>query len=249
MSSNPPGTAMDRLSQSPIPRYIQLATMFRRRIETGQWKVGEQIPTVDVLAAETGVARATLRQALGMLEQEQMIERLRAKGTFVRRRPRDQMWLTMETNFAGLLRAREGATIAILSDQSGQMPVRFPHSIGTPAASYRRLRRLHSRDGAAFLLADVYVDERLMDRVTENDIKTKTALKLVADLPGMEITDAQQTLTIGSADIETAERLQLPLNAPVAYVQRSAVDRDGFVVLVADGIYRGDLVRLDMKLR
>lgn len=240
---------MDSLSQSPIPRYIQLATMFRRRIETGQWKVGEQIPTVDALAAETGVARATLRQALGMLEKEEMIERLRAKGTFVRRRPRDQMWLTMETNFAGLLRAREGATIRILADRSGETPVNFPHSIGTPAARYRHLRRLHSRDGQAFLLADVYIDERLMDRITEEDIRAKTALKLVADLPGVEITDAQQTLTIGSADIEAAEHLRLPLNAPVALVQRTAVDREGFIILVADGIYRGDLVRLDMKLR
>ena len=90
---------MNTLSQSPIPRYIQLATMFRRRIETGQWKVGEQIPTVDTLAVEMGVARATLRQALGLLEQEQMIERLRAKGTFVRSQPKEQIWLTMETIF------------------------------------------------------------------------------------------------------------------------------------------------------
>lgn len=240
---------MNTLSQSPIPRYIQLATMFRRKIETGQWKFGEQIPTVDVLAAESGVARATLRQALGILEQERMIERLRAKGTFVRWQPKDQMWLTMETNFAGLLRARDGAEIEILSDISDQIPASFPHVVGEPAAGYRHLRRRHSRDGEAFLLAEVFIDERLRGRISEDDIRSKTALKLVADVPGVEITDARQTLTIGSADIETAEYLGLPLNAPVAFVQRTAVDRDGYVVLVADGIYRGDLVRLDMKLR
>lgn len=240
---------MNTLNQSPIPRYIQLATMFRRKIETGQWKSGEQIPTVDTLAAETGVARATLRQALGILEQEQMIERLRAKGTFVRWQPKDQMWLTMETNFAGLLRARDGATIEVLSDSAEQMPARFPHAIGEPAAGYRQLRRRHSRDGEAFLLAEVFIDERLRGRISEEDIRSKTALKLVADVPGIEITDARQTLTIGGADIETARQLGLPLNAPVAFVSRTAVDRDGFVVLVADGIYRGDLVRLDMKLR
>lgn len=240
---------MSTLSQSPVPRYIQLATVFRRRIETGQWKVGEQIPTVDVLAAETGVARATLRQALGILEQEQLIERMRAKGTFVKSKPRDQLWLAMETNFAGLLRARDGAKIEILSDEPGQTPPSFPHQIGEPAASYRHLRRRHLRDGQAFLLADVYIDERLMGRISEADIRSKTALKLVADVPGVDITDAQQTLTIGGADFETAEYLGLPLNAPVALVQRTAVDRDGFIVLVADGIYRGDLVRLDIKLR
>ena len=65
----------------------------------------------------------------------------------------------------------------------------------------------------------------------------------------MKISDARQTLTIGTADIEVAAALQLPLNAPVAYVHRAAVDARGVLVLVADGIYRGDVVRLDIKLR
>ncbi|HTI67715.1 MAG TPA: GntR family transcriptional regulator, partial [Caulobacteraceae bacterium] len=58
------------LTRSAVSRYIQLATLFRRRIESGQWPVGGQIPTVDDLAADCGVARATIRQALGTLEAE-----------------------------------------------------------------------------------------------------------------------------------------------------------------------------------
>jgi GntR family transcriptional regulator len=41
----------------------------------------------------------------------------------------------------------------------------------------------------------------------------------------------------------------VPLNAPVAHVHRAAVDQRGVLVLVADGIYRGDIVRIDIKLR
>jgi GntR family transcriptional regulator len=41
----------------------------------------------------------------------------------------------------------------------------------------------------------------------------------------------------------------LPLNAPVAYVHRAAVDARGVLILVANGIYRGDVVRLDVKLK
>jgi len=37
--------------------------------------------------------------------------------------------------------------------------------------------------------------------------------------------------------------------APVAFIQRTAVDGEGYIVLIADGIYRGDLVRVDIKLR
>ncbi|MFX6226298.1 GntR family transcriptional regulator, partial [Acinetobacter baumannii] len=49
-------------SRSAVSRSLQLATLFRRRIESGQWPLGSQIPTVDDLASECGVARATIRQ-------------------------------------------------------------------------------------------------------------------------------------------------------------------------------------------
>ena len=58
------------LSRSAVARYIQLATLFRSRIMSGQWAAGGQIPTIEQLMAECGVARATIRQALGLLEDE-----------------------------------------------------------------------------------------------------------------------------------------------------------------------------------
>jgi len=237
------------LNRSAVSRYIQLATLFRRRIEQGAWKTGQQIPTVDDLAAECGVARATIRQALDQLQKEGLIERFRAKGTFVRQAPRERLWCEVETDWSGLLRSREGAEIEILSDEGGLAGGAVPPSIGKAAPRYRHLRRRHWRGGQPFLLADVYLDERLSPKVTDADLRSKTALKLVAGIPGVRIADARQTLTVGAADVEAAAALNLPLNAPVAHVHRAAVDARGVLVLVADGTYRGDVVRLEVKLK
>lgn len=237
------------LNRSAVARYIQLATLFRRRIESGQWKVGEQIPTVDTLSADCGVARATIRQALGLLESEGLITRRRAKGTFVNRRPQEQLWCEVETNWTGLLSSREGAVIEVLSDEIVEAPMLVPHPVGTLAPSYRHLRRRHWRKEVPFLLADVYIDQRLTKKIPASAYTTKTALRLVSGIDGVRITDARQTLTIGSADMETAEQLRLPLNAHVAHVNRSAVDQRGNLVLIANGIYRGDVVRVDIKLK
>lgn len=239
------------LSRSSVSRYIQLATLFRRRIEQGTWRHGEQIPTVDDLAAECGVARATIRQALDQLEAEGLIDRFRAKGTFVRSAPAaNRLWCEVETDWTGLLRSREGAEIEVLGETKGvaETPVP-PVGMGTKAPRYSHIRRRHWRDGQPFLVADVFLDERLRPKVTAQDLRGKTALKLAASIPGVRIIDARQTLTIGSADIETATALQLPLNAPIAHVRRAAVDQRGVLILVADGIYRGDVVRIDIKLR
>ena len=236
-------------SRSAVARYLQLATLFRRRIESGEWSVGQQIPTVDDLAAQCGVARATVRHALGVLEQERLIERFRAKGTYVRQRPKENLWCDVEADWSGLLRAREGATIEVLSGPDDVYPGDFPHPIGERAAAYRHLRRRHWRDGIPFLLADIYYEESIFNRIPSKVWKTKTALRVVVDLPKLEIVDARQTLTIGTADIETARLLQISLNAPVALVRRSAVDSRGRIIFVGDGIYRGDIVRVDVKLK
>lgn len=236
------------LNRSAVPRYLQLATLFRSRIHSGAWRAGDQIPTVEELSAECGVARATIRQALGQLEDEGLIERFRAKGTFVRSQGPNRLWCEVETDWSGLLRSREGAEIEILSSQGGAMPPLTSADIGQPASGYRHLRRRHWRDGQPFLLADVYLDERLWPKVKAHDLRTRTALNLVASLPGVKIGDARQTLTIGMADVEVAEQLRMPLNAPVAHVRRVALEQDGRLILVADGIYRGDVVRIDIKL-
>ncbi|MGI4943403.1 MAG: GntR family transcriptional regulator [Janthinobacterium lividum] len=246
MSAEPSRGTVD-LDRSTVSRYIQLATLFRRRIETGIWVEGARIPTVDELAAEYGVARATIRQALGQVEAAGLIQRFRAKGTFVRCGAPERLWCEVQTDWGGLLRSREGATIEILEvDADAQPPSLLPGS-GTAAPSYRRLRRRHWRDGQAFLLATLFLDERLWTKVTPEDLRTRTALNLVASLPGVRVVDARQTLTIGSADVEVAAGLGIPLNAPVAYVDRTATDETGAVVLVAAGIYRGDLVRIDLS--
>lgn len=236
-------------SRSGISRYIQLATLFRRRIESGQWPVGSQIPTVAELAEECGVARATIRQALDALDKEGLIERYRAKGTFVRRQPQEALWCEVGTDWSGLLRSRSAARIEILSDERHVNLAGVPYQLGELAPSYRHLRRKHWRQEQPFLLTDVYIDERLDDRITPEDLKTKTALRLIHDILGREIVEARQILTVGTADPETARALMLPLNAPVAFVHRRAVDVDGRLVLVAEGVYRGDVMRLDIKLR
>lgn len=249
MSAASQGNTAEALKKSAVSRYIQLASLFRRRIETGEWAVGDQIPTVEVLARDCGVAAMTIRQALSMLEADGMIERFRAKGTFVRQRPASDIWCQVQTDWSGMLLARENARIEVLSDRRGvPLPAR-PFAIGRPAESYRHLQRRHTRDGEAFLLADVYVAESVADLIPEEDYRTKTALRLVADVPGLLIADATQTLTIGSADLDASEKLDIAIGHPVARVERCAADADGEIVLVADGTYRGDRVRIDFKLR
>ncbi|MEX6508453.1 GntR family transcriptional regulator [Jiella sp. M17.18] len=249
MSDTAEVSTAQALRKSPVARYIQLASLFRRRIDNGEWEVGTRMPTVEELAAQCGVSNMTIRQSLDILEGEGLIERYRAKGTFVTSRPKRDLWCEVHTDWSGLLIARENAEIEILSDKRDiELPF-VEDQVGEAAPAYRHLRRRHSRDGSAFLLTDVYLDERLAGQVPEEAYTTKTAMRLVADIPDVKIVDARQVMTIGMADLETATRLNIPLGEPIAKVKRLAVDEAGTLILVANGLYRGDLVKIAVKLR
>ncbi|WP_296942972.1 GntR family transcriptional regulator [uncultured Massilia sp.] len=244
----PGATAID-FSRSAVPRYVQLASLFRRRVEAGEWRVGQQIPTVDELAVECQVARATVRQALDLLEDEKLIARYRAKGTFVTGKPQEQFWCEVASDWSGQLIAPEGVTIEILTRGERRAPAPPDPQIGAMAPFYQHWRRRHWRNGKPYYLGDVYIDERVCARIAPESFETKTSMRILRELPGLEIAAAHQTLTLGSADPALAELLELPLNAPVAHVARSAVDSEGCLVFVGQGIYRGDVVRLDIKLK
>lgn len=74
------------------PVYIQIHNQLRENIENGHWKVGQKIPAERELAAEFGVSRMTLRQAIQTLVDEGVLERRVGSGTFVAsRKVQDKM--------------------------------------------------------------------------------------------------------------------------------------------------------------
>jgi|AGTN01.3.fsa_nt_gi Transcriptional regulators len=71
--------------RSPVPLYIQLKNELLDNIHKETWLAGEQIPTEQALMAQYGAGRATIRQAVSMLENEGYLCKRHGIGTFVAR--------------------------------------------------------------------------------------------------------------------------------------------------------------------
>lgn len=75
---------------APTSVYEQVAARLRQRIRLGLLPVGERLPPERLLAEQLGVSRVTLRDALGILQGEGLIDRRRGAGggaVIVDRRP------------------------------------------------------------------------------------------------------------------------------------------------------------------
>ncbi|MER7107865.1 GntR family transcriptional regulator [Streptomyces sp. NPDC000229] len=69
------------------PEYQRIAADLRRRISSGEFGPGDKLPILPALCDEYGVSEATIRNALGLLRNEGVVESRARAGTRVRPRP------------------------------------------------------------------------------------------------------------------------------------------------------------------
>ena len=70
-----------------IPLTAQVRLDLVRRIMSGQYGLGEKIPSLRGLAAEYGIAEMTVYSAVKQLQHEGVLESASGRGTFVRKVP------------------------------------------------------------------------------------------------------------------------------------------------------------------
>ncbi|HFL5519404.1 TPA: GntR family transcriptional regulator [Salmonella bongori] len=66
------------------PMYRQIADALREKINAGELKPGDALPTESSLQEAFGVSRVTVRQALKRLTEEQIVESIQGSGTYVK---------------------------------------------------------------------------------------------------------------------------------------------------------------------
>ncbi|KGX93115.1 GntR family transcriptional regulator [Pontibacillus halophilus JSM 076056 = DSM 19796] len=67
--------------------YLQVIDAIKKDIESGLYKEKEKLPSEFELSKKLGVSRATLREALRLLEEENVLVRKHGVGTFVKAKP------------------------------------------------------------------------------------------------------------------------------------------------------------------
>ena len=66
------------------PMYRQIADALREKITAGELKPGDALPTESSLQEAFNVSRVTVRQALKLLTEEQIVESIQGSGSYVR---------------------------------------------------------------------------------------------------------------------------------------------------------------------
>jgi GntR family transcriptional regulator len=233
--------------KSRLPLYLQVASLMRKKIETLEWRFGEQIPTLDALEKEYQVSRITLRESLAQLEQLGIIRRRRGLGTFVVKDLSQQRWFKLPTDLGELVEVTSDLKVRLLEIEQNDQPLIPAFASGDVDADYRRMRRVHFHNEVPYCLIEIYLIKDIFARDPDAFSSASVVPKL-ASLPDVQIAQARQILRITVSDEDTAAHLDIGVGDPIADVCRTLVDQDNRIVYYAHIQYPACMIQIDMDL-
>ena len=207
----------------------------------------EQISTLVELESEFGVARVTVRQAIELLESEGLLRRIQGKGTFVAGEVEDRRWLRLDLRWDAIAKVIGSNVPRFLHVTVPAPAPPLTDEDGPPAAPFRYLESVQQRRGQPFSFARVHLSEEVLALAPER-FEREPTVAVLATLPAFKATRAHQSFVVGAADTRIAEMLRLGLGSPTVEAHLVVNDDRGRAVYVADVVYRGDCVRLDVDL-
>ncbi|PLP99515.1 GntR family transcriptional regulator [Cupriavidus pauculus] len=216
-----------------MSRYGQIAKQLQDKILAGEWPSGSAIPAESALASQFGIALGTIRQAIAVLVQQGLLERVQGKGTFVRsglsgasmmRFFRFRSEADAEAPLTTVPRSEILSCRSVRLDKA--MAARFALDSGARglAISRRRWVADHPR-----LLESLWLP--LPRCAALQDFPTAEWGDLLYPMLnqrcGITVHRAMDEVTFRQLDAEEAELLALPVSHPCALVTRQAFDIQG----------------------
>ncbi len=232
---------------SPLPLYFQLQERLRAAIESGALKPGAQIPSEGELCRQYGVSTATVKQALSNLVNQQLLYRVRGKGTFVaeprvQKGPRKLESFTEEMRAVGVpvssrvLDARVVPASAVVADK-------LQIEEGEPVTLIRRLRLASDRPIA---LQEAFLPTVRYPNLVAEDLTGSLYEHLRRY--GLRPTRARETYSATALSHTEAELLEMAAGSPVLRCERVSTSADGQTIEYVQSIMRGDSYEVNVEL-
>jgi GntR family transcriptional regulator len=213
-------------------RYAALAAALRARIVAGEWAPGTALPSEQALAAQHGVALATLRRSLELLAEQGLVDRIHGRGTFVRESLSGATMLrffrfgggTGEVPASRVVTRRRHAATA-------ETALKLGIGRGEPVLQILRVRSLA---GTPCLLEEIQLPLTLFDQLAEGPVDDWDALfyPMYAQRCGVYVHRASDDIGFATFSAAQAAHLGLPAGHPCARVVRQAFDLNGRCVEV-----------------
>lgn len=232
-----------------VPLYYQLREIIEKKIDSGEWKPGDKIPSENDLRTSYDVSRNTAQKAINELVSEGLLERRQGKGTFVSRPKIDQS-LSSFYSFS-----------KVMSDK-GMEPKDIILNLDVEKVNYKiakelninvndevvTLQRIRTANGEPIIFETSYIPSALMPDLSITDLEQGSLYDLMENKYGITVSKAIEAFEPVLSRKEESHYLEIEPGSPSLLLDRTAFDLTGRPVEFCRSMVRGDRCRFYTEL-
>lgn len=224
------------------PKWLQIAAALRVEIETMANEGQSRLPPESILSERFGVSLMTLRQALGVLEAEGLIERRPRLGTTITARAKQPRQIYMLGKVSDVFEQQKTDSTRVVSAKSIKTPALLAELFPNQEKVHRLIRRRFI-DGQPCNYAVNHLREDVAKALDFDLLESLSVSEAISKHTVFEIEQMDQEISAQVADPVLAQQLEIePLDA-VIILTGTGYDAAGLVLDVARIAYRADMTR------
>lgn len=225
---------------SRIPLYYQLMDIIVEQIETGKLKEHDQIPSERELCNQYDISRATVRQAIQMLEKDGYIYKQHGKGTFVSPEKMKQDFLKFYSFTEEMKKIGKVPTSKVIDFEiiccNEKLSRKMNIAKGTKMYKFTRLRLA---DDEPMMLETSYVPYDRFPGIEKNDLEKEAMYDIFTRKFDAVFTKAEESFQSVFTKENEAKFLDIKADSPSMMLERLTYERD-IIIEYTVGIARGD---------
>lgn len=226
------------------PLYLQIADELFKQIETGMLSPGDRLPSERVLSQMLDVNRMTLRRALELLEEKDLLVRQPGHGTYIAA-PVIERKATHLVPFTRGMRERgyaPGARLILLELRPVETLTAQDLDLKVSAPVYH-IHRLRTINREPVMLEKLTIPAELFSKFEKHDLCSRSIYDVFETEYGVKVMRARQSLEAAIADDYEAELLRVEPGFPLMLERRVGYDQDERPVESGIDLFRGDRFR------
>ena len=234
---------------SRVQLYYQLYDILSEEIASGNYKVGDRLPTESQLIEDYGVSRITVRKAMNMLADEGLIIKKPGYGTFVEPKKMSQR-LNKVVHFSNdMMQKGYNVSVKVLENELVNASNNIAHALNIPEGSKLiKIKRLRYANNIPTCIECAYLIYDDCPEVLNNDFSKKSLRNYISKNYNINWKHASQKIYAHNANEEYAKLLDINIGDAIIYIERISYDQYNKAGEFLECYYRGDNFYLSAEL-
>jgi DNA-binding GntR family transcriptional regulator len=224
-------------------RYVLLTKTLLGNIAKGQYKVGELLPNEAQLCKIFGVSRTTVREALRIISEQGVVEKLHGIGTIVKNKePRRNF--VVSVNSANFMQYGIDTQLLMIDRKtflSDATHVRlFGCQLGEKWHQIRGVRSPLGDELHPVSLLEIYLPDRFCEVAQQDMISDKPYHRRIMEHSHIPFINVEQEIQATAISAEIAQHLNVPKEQPGLFVLRRFIGPDNQLIQASVNTHPGD---------